>query len=91
MELSQTSAFLLSLAIEGAAAAVLLFATRWSAPWRGALAAIAGTCITHPFVWHGVNAFADRWGYWSAVAVAEILAVVVEAGFHALDDRRAQG
>ena len=79
MELSQTSAFLLSLAIEAFAASLLMSVTRWAPPWRGILAAVTGTCITHPFVWHGVNAFADRWGYWNSVVAAEIFAVVVEA------------
>lgn len=78
MDLPQSVAFVLSLAIEAIAAALLLRATRWASAWRGALAALVGTGVTHPFVWWGVTTFEEIAGYWPAVATAELFAVAVE-------------
>jgi hypothetical protein len=42
--------------------------------------AFGASLLTHPFVWLFVSAVGDD-GYWKAVVIAEIFAVLVEAGY----------
>ena len=78
MELSQTQALFLSIAIEAAAGVLLLAWTRWAHPWRGVAAAALGTLLTHPLVWWGVDSYEDNLGYWPVVALAEAFAFAAE-------------
>ncbi|MCK8783894.1 hypothetical protein M0638_05800 [Roseomonas sp. NAR14] len=85
--MTQTAAFLLSVLVEAVAAALLVAAAGWgrlqsrpgSPSARAALAALAGTALTHPAVWHGVPPLADRLGYGTAVLLAEGAVVLAEA------------
>lgn len=50
-------------------------------PWRRRLVlALGASLCTHPLVWLVVLGLGEQ-GYWRAVAGAEILAVLVEAGY----------
>jgi hypothetical protein len=80
--MTQWQAELLSLAIE-APVAVLVAALGFRL--RGArvlvlvaLAAVAGTALTHPVVWSGVLALAPRIGWEAATAAFEVFAVAGE-------------
>ena len=76
--MSQPLALLLSILIEAAVAAGLVAALRWAPAWRAALAAAAGTLVTHWAVWAGMPPLTAAIGYWWALPVVEGLVVLAE-------------
>ncbi len=80
----QSLAMLASLALEAMVAAALLRAAGWGRPWRGALAAVAGTLVSHPFAWAGISLGMAPLGYWPAVLGVEALVVLAEASAYRL-------
>ncbi len=68
-------AFLFTQAVEVLIYAWALRPRRWLA--RLAIA-FGASLITHPIVFLGVD-WGSQWGYWQAVAIAEVGAVAVEA------------
>lgn len=76
MILSQTAAFVVTLALEAPAA--FLLARLVGADRRlSAAAATLGSALTHPFVWFGVMSLTPRIGGW-ATPLAEAGAILAE-------------
>jgi hypothetical protein len=80
MHLSQLEAFGLTLAVEAATAAVLAPAFQVSRG-RAAVAAIAGSTLTHPLLWFGFYEVHSVLGAATTPAL-EALVIVAEAPFH---------
>jgi len=79
----QLGAWALTLAVEGVVAA--LIARRFGlAPSRAARAAVAGSLVTHPFVWWAHFQLIYDHGYWTTLALVECIAVFGEAPFYRL-------
>lgn len=80
--MTQWQAALLSFAIEVPAAVLVAGLALRCRGVRAlvlvALAAVAGTALTHPVVWNGVVALAPRTGWVTAVAALEVFAVAGE-------------
>jgi hypothetical protein len=77
----QAEAWALTLGIEGVAAAVLgLSAGR--AWWRGTLAAVLGSLVSHPIVWAAFFAWRAEYSYWTLFAGLEAFAVLSETPFY---------
>lgn len=77
--MTQTTALLLSIAIEAVTAALLMRLWRSGNAARAALAATAATLATHMAVWKAVPAMAGAVGYWPAMLLAELAVVMAEA------------
>jgi hypothetical protein len=81
MSMSEAEALLISMAIEGPVAFVLVTLARW--PSRGALhvgaASMVATAVTHPQMWTLAIWSFGRFAYWPAILSIEALVVVVEA------------
>jgi len=79
--MSEAEALLISMAIEGPIAFVLVTLARW--PSRGALhagaASMVATAVTHPQMWSLAIWSYGRFPYWPAILSIEALVVVVEA------------
>jgi hypothetical protein len=76
---TETTALLLSIAVEAAAAALLMRAWQHGNAARAALAAATATLLTHGAVWTGVPVLAEALGYGPAVLLAELAVVAAEA------------
>jgi hypothetical protein len=78
---TEIEALLLSAAIEGAVAFLLVSIARWSCrdPIHVALASVLATAVTHPQFWAATLWLAPRLGYWPAVLSGESVVVLVEA------------
>jgi len=68
--------------IEAPLAAAIVLAARW--PARGGSAAAAGvaavaTLASHPLAWDAFFPLWERYGYWPAAAVVELVVIVFEA------------
>lgn len=87
MRPGQLEAWLLTLAVEGVVAAALarLFGL---VPLRAAVAAIAGSLVSHPVVWWLFYELVRDIGYWPTFAVVEGFAVASEAPFYRLAGAR---
>lgn len=77
--MTQNAALLLSIAIEAAVAAGLAHGLKWGGRLPSAFAAAFGTLMTHPLVWHGMDAGAEFFGYWPALIGVELAAVLIES------------
>lgn len=77
--MSQITALLLSLVIEGAVAATAAGMARWGDPRRAAIAAIIGTLLTHGLTWWSVAALEAPLGYLPAVLAVETAVVAAES------------
>ena len=79
--MNQTSAFLLTLAIEVPIAVGLVAACRWAPGTTARVAAVAvgASLITHPLLWMA----ADTLGTWPRMFAAEGLITLVEGGVYA--------
>lgn len=75
----QALAMLASIAIEGAVAFALVRGLRWGSGPRAALAAAAGTLVTHFFAWTLVLRLVDWLGYGFTVAIVESGVILVES------------
>ena len=79
--MSEAEALLISMAIEGPVAFVLVTLTGW--PSRGALhaglASMVATAVTHPQMWTLAIWSYGRFPYWPAILAIEALVVVAEA------------
>jgi len=83
----QLEAWLITLAVEGVAAAAL--ARRFGVvPSRAARAAIAGSLCSHPVVWYLFFGLVRQHGYWATFAIVEGFAVLSEAPFYRLPGAR---
>lgn len=82
--MSQNFALLLSIGIETAVAILLAHRMAWGRLVGAGLAAAFGTLITHPLVWHGIDAGADLIGYWPALVGVELAAALIESLFYRL-------
>lgn len=79
----QLGAWALTLLVEGVVAG--LIARRFGLePSRAARAAIAGSLISHPFVWWGYFQLIHTHGYWPTFAIIEAFAVISEAPLYRL-------
>jgi hypothetical protein len=84
-------AFLLSMVLEGAVAALLgawlrqrLGLSRFSASVRTGAAAVIGTGATHPALWVGFSRLLEWTGlWWGAAALSEAGVILVETLFYA--------
>lgn len=83
----QMEAWAITLVVEGLAAAALgrLFGL---APSRAALAAVAGSLVSHPIVWWMYFELVRDLTYWPTFAVVEAFAVLSEAPFYRLAGAR---
>lgn len=89
--MTQGLAFLLSMSIEGAVAALLglwlcrrLDLSRFSASIRTCAAAVIGTGATHPVLWMGFSRLLEWTGiWWEAAALGEAGVILVETLFYA--------
>jgi len=89
--MTQGLAFLLSLLIEGAVAALLgvwlhehFNLSRFSASVRIGAAAVVGTGATHPALWVGFSRLLEWTGiWWGAAALGEAGVILVETLFYA--------
>lgn len=79
----QLGAWALTLVVEGLVAA-LLARSFGLAPSRAARAAIAGSLVTHPFVWWAHFQLIHDYGYWTTLALVECIAVFGEVPFYRL-------
>ena len=73
---------ILSLAIEAPLAAVWVVGAlglTWQTGRRAALAALAGTVLSHPVVWHASLLLSDRIGFAPSAALVEGFAILIEA------------
>jgi hypothetical protein len=77
--MSQTTALVLSIAIEAVIAFALVRGLSWGSGLHAAAAAAVGTLVTHPFAWHGISRLEGVIGYGSAVAVVETGVVLAES------------
>ena len=80
----QAAALLLSLLTEAPAAALVTRGLRWGSAPRAAVAAVLGTCATHPVLWEVLWELIPDLGYWPAVAIGEAGVVAIEALFYGL-------
>jgi hypothetical protein len=93
--MTELSALLTSMAVEGPVAYVLVRAFRWRCrgPLAAAAAVMLATAATHPQFWTASLWLYPRIGYWSTIAIAEALVILVEAAIIAwstgLEVRRA--
>jgi hypothetical protein len=79
--LTEPLALVISMAVEAPIAYLIVRFAKW--PCRGALhagaASAVATAVTHPQLWFNlVPWLSDQMGYWTSVALAEILVVLVE-------------
>lgn len=81
--MTQLQAMLLSLASEAVVAAALACGLRLRT-LPAALAAVAGTLVTHPLLWLVFGRVDAAIGYWPAVAALEAAVVVVESAAYRL-------
>lgn len=80
---TQWGAMGVTLLVEGLVAALL--ARRFGvAPSRAARAAIAGSLLTHPFVWWTHFELLPAYGYWTTLAMVECIAVFGETPLYRL-------
>lgn len=79
----QLGAWALTLAVEGIVAALIARAFGVE-PSRAARAAVAGSLLTHPFVWWAHFQLIFDHGYWTTLALVECIAVFGEAPFYRL-------
>lgn len=80
----QIEAWIATLLIEGVIAAVLArpFGIVW---WRAAMAAMAGSLVSHPIVWWlHIEHLRPAVGYWWSFAVVELFAWLSEVPFYRL-------
>lgn len=91
--MTQWSAYAISLASEAAVAGLLAYAL-----WRqtkpaafAALAAVAGTAITHPIVWPSALWLYPRIGYWPGFVAVEMFAILGEWPFYRVLTRASWG
>lgn len=93
--MDETTARLISVAIEAPAAALMVAIMRWPIghgpnqrrpDWRGPLTAAAvaalGTLASHPFAWPAILALMPRLGYAAAVAAVELAVILAEAALY---------
>ena len=86
---TQFSAFLWTLVLEAPAAVVVVGVMGRGADsrraWLAIVAAVVGSCVTHPFVWWANEHWARVGGMWlPKIGVLEISAVAVEAVAYAI-------
>jgi hypothetical protein len=79
--MSEAEALLISMAIEGPVAFVLVSLARWPSrgPLHAGLASMVATAVTHPQMWTLAIWSYGRFPYWPAILSIEALVVVVEA------------
>jgi hypothetical protein len=79
--MSEAEALLISMAIEGPVAFVLVSLVRWPSrgPLHAGLASMVATAVTHPQMWTLAIWSYGRFPYWPAILTIEALVVVVEA------------
>jgi hypothetical protein len=77
--MSQAASLAFSLLIEAVAAFGAMRISGWGSGPRAALAAVAGTLVTHPIVWRTVPALEPIIGYGVAVALVEGATVLAES------------
>lgn len=77
--MTQAQALILSIAIEAIVAFVVVRGLRWGGGLPAALAATAGTLLTHPAVWWAVPRLEAGIGYAAALALAESGVVLAES------------
>jgi hypothetical protein len=77
--MTQTAALTWSIAIEAVIALFLVRGLRWGGGMRAALAATAGTLVTHPVVWHAMPQLEVPLGYGLALALVESGVVLAES------------
>jgi hypothetical protein len=77
--MSQTTALIMSIAIEAAVAFVLIRALGWGSGLNAALAASLGTLVTHPVVWVLIPRLEGSIGYAGSVALVESGVVLAES------------
>jgi hypothetical protein len=75
----QTLALFLSIAIEAVVAFAAMRMLSWGSGGRAALAATAGTLVTHPLVWHAVPRLEPALGYAAALLLSEVAVVLAES------------
>lgn len=80
---TQWGAMGVTLLVEGVVAAALA-RSFGVAPSRAARAAIAGSLLTHPFVWWAHFQLLPVHGYWTSLALVECIAVFGEAPIYRL-------
>ena len=76
--MDQTTALLVSIAVEAVVAASVVGLSGWGVPGRGVVAALVATLVTHPAVWWGFPEIELSTSYRTAFAVTESLVVLVE-------------
>jgi hypothetical protein len=76
--MDQINAMLLSMASEALAAGTIGLLASRQVSMLAAVAAILGTMLTHPFVWHGALQLYEIMDYWPAFAIVETFAIVCE-------------
>jgi hypothetical protein len=78
--MTEAGALVISAAIEGPIAFLIVRFTRW--PSRGALhvglASAVATAVTHPQLWSAALWAYSRFAYWPATILLEALVIVVE-------------
>ena len=77
--MSQTTALVLSIAIEAVVAFALIRALGWGSGLNAALAAALGTLVTHPIAWVLMLRLESPLGYTAAVALVETGVVLAES------------
>jgi hypothetical protein len=77
--MTQSTALFLSIACESLVAWLVVAAWHWGNPWRAALAATVGTCVTHWAAWSAVIWLMDSINYAAVVVVVEAAVVLVES------------
>lgn len=79
----QLQAWLTTLLVEAIVAALIarLFALK---PSRAARAAVAGSLLTHPFVWWAYFQVIHTYDYWTTLVLIECIAVFGETPFYRL-------
>jgi len=77
--MTQSTALLLSIVSESLVAWLVVAACSWGNPWRAALAATVGTCVTHWAAWSAAIWLMDSINYAAMVVVVEATVVLVES------------
>jgi len=77
--MDQLSALAVSIAVEGAIAALLLARLGRAKVLRGIASAAVATLLTHPLAWWSIKALEPFAGYWTAVVSVEVLVCLAEA------------
>ena len=79
--MTEFEAMLLSAAIEGTVAFLLVSIMHWPCrgPTHAALAAMLATAVTHPQFWAATLWLTPRLDYWSAIGIGEAVVIIVEA------------